>query len=277
MTRLLVNGIHLNVEDSASGPALLLLHGFTGSVATWEPLLAGLAGFRTVRVDLIGHGASDAPADPARYGIEACFADLTAVLDRLGISRTALLGYSLGGRIALQYALARPERIAALVLESAAPGIEDAADRELRVAADEELARFIEAEGIEAFVDRWQALPLWASQASLPDARRAALRRQRLQNSVLGLANSLRGMGAGRQPWLLPRLSGFEQPVLLIAGDLDSKYSELMSRMAAALPNVETRVVPAAGHAVHLEDPGAFAAAVLPFLNRHAVAKEAVR
>lgn len=269
MSRIAVNGVQLNVEMQGEGPSLLLLHGFTGSSAAWAPHRHALRGFRTIAVDLLGHGASNAPADPERYRMERCVEDLLALLDALGIERTAVLGYSLGGRVALHLALRAQERLRALVLESASPGIEDALERDERLRSDEALAERIEREGLEAFVAYWEALPLFASQARLPAAARNELRRRRLQNDPLGLANSLRGLGAARQEPTLHRLGELRAPVLLLAGALDEKYCHLARRMAAALPCARLEIVPGAGHAVHLEQPAGFQAAVQAFLNKH--------
>ncbi len=267
MTRIGVNGVHLNVEVSGEGPTLLLLHGFSGSAATWAPHVEAWRGFTTVAVDLLGHGASDCPADPRRYRMERCLEDLVALLDHLDVRRAAVLGYSMGGRVALRLALHAPGRLWALVLESASPGIEDASEREARARSDADLAEDIEREGVEAFGERWQALPLFASQARLPAAVREELRRQRLGNDSRGLAGSLRGMGAGRQEPVLARMGDIRMPVLVIAGALDDKYCGLALRMAAALPCARTEIAPDAGHAVHLERPEAFAGAVRGFLE----------
>ncbi len=268
MTRIAVNGVHINVEIAGRGPALLLLHGFTGSAATWTPHPDAWQGFTTVAVDLLGHGASDCPADPRRYRMERCLEDLVVLLDRLDVRRTAVLGYSMGARVALHLALQAPERLWALILESASPGIEDACEREARARSDAALAEAIERDGVEAFVERWQALSLFASQARLPAAVREELRRQRLGNDRRGLANSLRGLGAGQQEPVLARMGGIGIPALLIAGALDDKYCDLARRMAAALPCARTEIVPDAGHAVHLERPEAFAGAVRGFLQK---------
>lgn len=267
MARILLNGIHLNAEVSGTGPALLLLHGFTGSGTTWAPHLEAWRGFTAVAVDLLGHGRSDCPSDPRRYRMERCQEDLTALLDRLGIRRAAALGYSMGGRVALSLALQAPERLWALVLEGASPGIEDACEREARRRRDVALAEAIERDGIAAFVDRWQALPLFATQARLPAAILEELRRQRLRSDPRGLANSLRGLSVGAQEPLLPRLGEIPVPVLLLAGALDEKYCALARRMAAVLPCARFENVPEAGHAVHLERPTTFASAVRAFLE----------
>lgn len=266
MSRIETHGVELNVEVRGSGPALVLLHGFTGSSKTWDAHL--WPGFTTIAVDLLGHGASDCPADPAPYRMERCVEHLIAILDDLAIERTAVLGYSMGGRTALCLALAAPDRLSGLILESASPGIDGEEEREQRVRSDGELADSIERDGVAAFVARWEALPLFAGQARLPDAVRAGLRRQRLANDAVGLANSLRGVGAGRQEPVLRRLGELRTPVLLVAGALDEKYCSLAQRMAAALPCAQLEIVPDAGHAVHLEQPAGFHNAIQHFLQR---------
>ncbi|HEU5102163.1 MAG TPA: 2-succinyl-6-hydroxy-2,4-cyclohexadiene-1-carboxylate synthase [Roseiflexaceae bacterium] len=263
-----VNDITLYVEQSGAGRPLLLLHGFTGSAATWTPFIDALApGLRILAPDLIGHGRSESPSDAQRYSIDRCVADLLAILDALQIERADVLGYSMGGRVALHLACAARERVGRLVLESSSPGIADAAERVARVAADEALAESIERDGLAAFVERWERLPLFASQASLPQEQRARLRAQRLGNNPLGLANSLRGMGAGRQPSLWDQLPELDVATLLIAGELDAKYRALAGQMLALLPNARATIVPGAGHTVHLEQSRLFIENVLEFLS----------
>src|SRR5215813_1603481 len=106
MPRLTVNGICLNVESTGTGDPLVLLHGFTGSAATWKSHAEAFARrFQVIAVDLHGHGLSDSPADPQRYSIEHCAEDLLAILDHFGYQRVNLLGYSMGGRVALHFAV----------------------------------------------------------------------------------------------------------------------------------------------------------------------------
>ncbi len=267
MTRIAVHDVHLNAVVRHGGPALLLLHGFTGGSATWAPHIEAWREFTIIAVDLLGHGRSDCPADPDRYRMERCVADLLALLDQLGVQQTAVLGYSMGGRVALHLALHAPERLWALVLESASPGIMDAAERESRRHTDATQAEMIERDGIVAFVDRWQALPLFATQARLPVAVREALRRQRLDNNLQGLANSLRGLGAGMQEPVLQRLGQVQVPTLLLVGALDDKYCELARQMATVLPHQQLVIAPESGHAVHLEQPAVFVNTVQRFLD----------
>ncbi len=268
MPKLDVNGVTFNVERAGSGPALLLLHGFTGSAETWtdHARIFGDA-FTTYTIDLIGHGRTDSPADLQHYRMEQCVADVIAILDRLDLERTALLGYSMGGRVALHLALTAPERIRALVLESASPGIDDPTERAARVRADEALADSIERDGLEAFVDRWENVPIFASQRQLPSEVWQRQREQRLQNSSVGLANSLRGMGAGAMEPVWARLGDLAMPVFLMVGELDEKYLALGKKMEIALPNARLLIAEDAGHAVHLEAPHLFDRAVSSWLR----------
>jgi len=266
--RIRVNGMTYHVETAGDGPPLLLLHGFTGSADAWRPLLPAFARrYTTVAVDLPGHGRTDAPADPKRYRTEAAADDLCRMMDRLSIGRAAVLGYSMGGRLALSLAMLAPERVAALVLESASPGLATDGERKARAEQDEALARRIERDGIEAFVDDWENLPLFASVKRLPAEVRDRLRRVRLANRPHGLAASLRGMGTGVQPSWWDRLPDLALPVQLITGELDGKFCGIAERMMAALPDARLAVVPDAGHLVHVEKPELFATIVMNFLE----------
>lgn len=265
-----INGVTyhylMRAGDEDGRAPLVLLHGFTGSATNWRPLLPAFAHYRTIAVDLLGHGRSAVPPDPERYRMDRVAADLVALLRALDALPCHLLGYSMGGRLALYTAVHHKTAVRSLLLESASPGLEHAAERQQRRGSDEQLAAFIEREGIAAFVQRWEALPLWASQAQLPEATRAQLRQQRLRNRPQGLANSLRGMGAGQQPPLWAQLPGLAMPVLLLAGVLDEKFVAIGRRMAAQLPAATLHVVPGAGHTIHLERPHTFTTAVLDFL-----------
>ena len=266
-----VNGVRLGVEQRGEArnitQTLILLHGFTGSATGWGHQLDKLAdyGLRIIALDLLGHGQSDAPDDPQRYAIENCQQDILAALQELGVSKgqAILLGYSMGGRIALYTAFSGFFR--ALILESASPGLEDPAEREQRRRSDEALAASIEREGVPAFIERWENLPLFANLRTQPSECREAIHRQRLQNSATGLAQCLRGVGTGIQPSLYSRLTTLHLPVLLIAGALDTKFTTIAQRMVQALPQSQLRIVPAAGHTIHLEQPQLFASLVGDF------------
>ncbi len=270
-----INGVRYSVTVSGLGPPLFLLHGFAGDSENWAPHRAGFgAHFRVISIDLLGHGQSDAPADPARYTMEHTVADLQALCDQLlsplpegGRERYGLLGYSMGGRVALHLALAAPDQVGALILESASPGILDPDDRAKRRRGDEELAEYTERKGVAAFTRRWEALPLFASQRKLPLPVRHRQRDQRLHNTPRGIANSLRGLGVGTTPPLHERLAELTMPTLLIVGALDERYREHAVTMAEQLPRARVAVVDDAGHNVHLEQPKRFDAEVLMFFR----------
>lgn len=269
MASIQANGIDVHVEERGSGAPLVLLHGFTGNAATWSPVRDLLARrHRVIAIDLIGHGATSAPADPSRYAFERALDDLTDIADQLGIDRATWLGYSMGGRLTLGLALRRPERVSALILESATPGIQDAGERSERKAADERLAQRIEEIGVEAFIDEWERLPMWESQRTLPAEVLQHQREHRLRNSAIGLANSLRGMGQGAQPSYWDRLGDLQIPVLLIAGAHDRKFVGIAEQMGVSIPGATYSVVSSAGHAVHLERPQHFAGEVREFLGK---------
>lgn len=269
--RILINGLHMGVlqsEQKQAGQAtLVLLHGFTGSAANWLSLFPSLetTDRRLIALDMLGHGQSEAPPDPARYSIEHCRDDILAVLQTLGVreQEAILLGYSMGGRIALYTAFSGFFR--ALILESASPGLNDASEREQRRQSDNALAERIERAGVETFINYWEKLPLFASQRSLPASVQAALRAQRLSNQASGLAQSLRGVGTGVQPALHDRLPTLHLPVLLLAGELDIKFCQMARQMAELLPQAQMQIVQNAGHTIHLEQPESFAHLVNTF------------
>ena len=270
MGRIPINGVHLNAEVTGAGPAILAIHGFTGSTATWE-LFSSAAGrdYTVIAVDMLGHGASDAPSNPERYGMEQCIEDLGEILDRLGVQQVHWLGYSMGGRIALSAAINLPHRTSNLILESASPGLANPEERAARVREDEELADWIEEVGVERFLDRWEALPLFASQARLPQVTREKLRAQRLRNTPLGLANSLRGIGTGAQPPLHHRIKTLQAPTLFLAGEEDTKFLALAQDMRNAVSQSRLSTIPNVGHAAHLEQPDLFNQTILEFLASH--------
>ncbi len=275
MTRRAVNGIHLNVECLGQGPAIVLLHGFTGSNRNWRAILpAFTARYRVIAVEMPGHGLSDSPSNPDRYALPQLAQDLDSLLAELEISRAAVLGYSLGGRIALNFALTYPARLACLLLESASPGLPSPMERADRVQADCQLAEFIESHGLAAFVERWESIPLFESQSNLPETARLALRAQRLENNPRGLANSLRGAGTGSQASLWDELGRLKLPTLLLAGQLDTKFCQVAARMHELMPDSRLEIVAGAGHSVHLEKPDEFSRLALNFLENLQADKE---
>jgi 2-succinyl-6-hydroxy-2,4-cyclohexadiene-1-carboxylate synthase len=226
--------------------ALLLLHGFTHTGASWEPVIAALGErYRALAPDIRGHGG-DSNTEPVT--LEAVIGDL----GQLAPPRYVLAGYSMGGRIALHLALAHPGRVERLVLIGASPGIADERERDQRRRDDERLAAEIERLGIDEFARRWASTPLLAG---LSDEVAARAHADRLRSTPAGLALALRGLGNGALPPLWDRLAELPMPVKLVVGERDDTFREVAERMRAAMPNAEVIVVPGAGHAVHLEAP----------------------
>jgi len=269
-----VGGHALHVVAEGGGAPVLLLHGFTGTGAS----LAGLAralralGHRTISVDFLGHGASDAPEDGSRYGLERCGQDLGRVLDATGDRSAHVFGYSMGGRVAIGLALLQPERVRSLAVLGASAGIADATERAARRAQDEALADTIEHDGLEAFVDRWMRQPLFASQQRLGPEALARARSERLAQRAHGLAASLRGLGVGAQPAFQARLRHLAVPALFLAGAEDEKFVRIGQELAALVPRGRFASVAEAGHAAHLEQPRSVQALLAAFLAGAAAA-----
>lgn len=252
------------ITGPAGAPPVLFLHGFLGAASDWDATAEALAdAFRCVAVDLPGHGEAVGLPEAA-YTFEGTLDALAATLDGLGIERCRVVGYSMGARLALGFALTYPERVTRLVLESGSPGLRTEEERAARRATDEERARQIEAD-FEQFIDEWYRMDLFASLKHHPELR-AALVAKRRRNIPAEVARSLRGAGTGRQPSFWADLDRLAVPTLALAGGRDRKYADLAFAMAVAGPPVMPAVVPA-GHIVHAEQPDLFTALVRDFLR----------
>ena len=250
-------GLSYSVSGDPRCPAILFLHGFMGSGADWTGAISALdERFYCVAPDLPGHGAS-LGLSPECYAIEGTTRALLDLLDDLDIERAALVGYSMGGRLALYLALRHPERCSRLYLESASPGIESEAEREERRRSDEEKAARLESGDLESFLDDWYRQPLFAALARREGLLQATIG-ARLRNDPTELARSLRGMGTGQQPSLWDELGALRVPALAVAGELDERYVAVARRMASLNPHVQAAVVTGAGHSVRLEAPEAY-------------------
>jgi 2-succinyl-6-hydroxy-2,4-cyclohexadiene-1-carboxylate synthase len=262
-----VRGVSYHLDERGAGRPLVLLHGLTGAGASWHEHIVPMSRhFRVIAVDQLGHGQTSVPADDARYHIEECAADLIALLQKIDALPAILLGYSMGGRLALYTALTYPKAFAALILESATPGLRDEEARLERRTKDAALAEGILEHGVEAFVDSWEQMPMFATQRHMLVERQVHQRAIRLANDPIGLANSLHGMGTGAQPSLWDRLGELSMPVLLITGSEDAKFNAIAAEMNAAIPRAQRVIIPGASHTVHLEQPDQFDVAVTEFL-----------
>lgn len=264
-----INGICYHVDLSGNGFPLLLLHGFTGDHSTWTPFkeLWGKHS-RLVSIDIIGHGKTDAPKEIQRYEMMSFVDDLFLIMEKLKIEKADILGYSMGGRVALSFVNKYPKKIRKLILESSSPGLKTKEERKSRIEHDNQLARFIEEKGIEAFVNYWENIPLFHTQKRLPSSVQNQIRKQRLQNRVIGLVNSLKGMGTGMQPSWWEDLHQVTNETLLLTGALDQKFCRINKEMAKKLPNVRHEIINNAGHAIHVEQPELFGTIISGFLSK---------
>ncbi|TGB02501.1 2-succinyl-6-hydroxy-2,4-cyclohexadiene-1-carboxylate synthase [Halobacillus salinus] len=258
-----VEGRNYWVEEQGEGQPLLLLHGFTGTLHTFDEVVEGLEGYRLIRVDLPGHGKTGVIGNVT---MEEFCRDLSLLLEDRGLDSVALLGYSLGGRTALSFAQLYPEKVDRLLLESASPGLATSKEQLARQAKDKALVDKMVQEGIEAFVNYWETLPLFESQQALSEEKRSMIRKERLGQSPSGLSQSLMGMGTGVQPSWWDQLPTLDVPVLLVTGELDDKFRQINQHMHKELLNSEWIEVEQTGHAIHVEKPSIFAKIVDEFM-----------
>jgi 2-succinyl-6-hydroxy-2,4-cyclohexadiene-1-carboxylate synthase len=244
----------MQTESESIKKRIVFLHGFTGSSGDWHRVIEKLNDVcEAAAVDLAGHGTDAPPDDPAEYTIDAQTERIASLMDEKGIETFVLAGYSMGGRLALNFALRFPERVEGLILESATAGIADERERENRRSSDEELIRFIETSGVEAFIEWWMNIPLFESRKNLPPAVIEDMRRKKLSNTPKGLAYSLREAGTGAMHPLWDELHRIGVPTLIITGSLDRKFETLGRQMAERIADARHVVIGDAGHTVHLE------------------------
>jgi 2-succinyl-6-hydroxy-2,4-cyclohexadiene-1-carboxylate synthase len=201
-----------------------------------------------------------------RYTMEGAARSVLEVLDGAGVDRATVVGYSMGGRLALYLALRHPDRCAGLFLESASPGLEDAGERAARRRADEEKAALLEGGDFRGFLHDWYRQPLFAPLSRDEDLLRRTIE-DKGRNDPAELAKSLRGMGTGSQPSLWGELPALRVPALAVAGRLDEKFVGISHRMASRAPGMRAAVVPGAGHNVHAEAPTAYLSSLEGFLS----------
>ncbi|WP_377888070.1 2-succinyl-6-hydroxy-2,4-cyclohexadiene-1-carboxylate synthase [Alkalihalobacillus sp. R86527] len=263
------DGLQFHVEDRGEGDVIVLLHGFTGALENWRPFIEKWSDrYRCIAVDLIGHGKSSKPELPACYTMEAMSRYLKDILDQLNVKKANLVGYSMGGRFALSFAVQYPTYVKSLILESSSPGLETAEEREERIMKDRALSKRIDESGIEAFVSFWESLPLFQTQKRLPSSVQREIKDQRLANSKVGLINSLKGMGTGTQPSNWEQLPHLQHPILLLVGEEDKKFIRIANRMAERLPEGIVKKINGAGHTIHVEQPQIFDKMVIGFLEK---------
>ncbi len=248
--------LHAEQSGPEDAPALVFLHGFLGDRRDWTYIAGSMAqSHRCIVLDLPGHGQSASREIPESF--DAAVDLIDATLEACGAATCTLAGYSMGGRLALGLALRHPQRVRALVLESASPGIESEADRTARATRDDGLADRIEREGLPAFIRFWYDQPLFAGVRRQP-ALHAELLHSRRQGDGTALAHALRALTPGRQKSHWSALTGLACPTLLLTGTLDATYTSIARRILSLLPQGRWTEIPEAGHAVHREQPFAY-------------------
>jgi len=265
------NDLSLNVEASGISNAkdyIFFIHGFTGNAKDWDDIIPRInKKFACIAIDLIGHGKSDSPEELSYYFSTSISRQISFIISQYTNQPVILAGYSMGGRVALNFAIENPESIRALILESASAGIDDEQLRLERISSDEQLAFFIKNNSIGKFADYWMNIDLFSSQKNLPKKKLKKVRSSKLTNNKTGLANSLLGFGTGKMAPLFGRLKFFTPKTLLITGEFDIKYCDINSGMAEVLPRSRHLTINDAGHNVHLEQPAKFAEAINTFLS----------
>ena len=243
---------HYGVTVVGTGKPLVCFHGFSESGSTWDGI--EVSGYRLIRIDSMGHGRSARPMELGPYTLPQMLSDLHRVIYAVAGERYALMGYSMGARMALLYALEYPEEVTHLVLESGSVGIEDRVERQDRYVADQALAERIRAHDITWFSETWAKLEIFKTQQGLPTKVEQQIRGRRLLNSPHALAFTLEGSGQGSMPYVGHRLSELTMPVCYISGELDTKYTAIGAQYFGDVH----RIVPKVGHNVHVEAPEAY-------------------
>lgn len=275
--------LHHIVSGPPGAPVLVFLHGFLGSAADWRQVVQSLdSHFRCITIDLPGHGASTNLPDEA-YSWDGAVDGIAHTLDEMGVRRFRLIGYSMGGRLAMGLALRHRRRVARLVLIGASPGFRREADRIRRIELDRERAEAL-ASDLPAFVRVWYRMPLFASLDERPDVREALIApvslngiRTRLQNNGHELARALEGLSTGRMPDYWGRLDDLGAPTLALAGMDDPKFVDLAYRMAGSGLPIAPFIMPDVGHLIPIERPQALADVVRDFCRDAIVHGPAMR
>ena len=254
---------HYGVSVIGTGKPLVCFHGFSESGSTWDGI--EVSGYRLIRIDSMGHGRSARPMEVGPYTLPQMLSDLHTVIYAVAGERYALMGYSMGARMALLYALEYAEEVTHLVLESGSVGIEEEGERQDRYVADRALAERIRAHDITWFSETWAKLDIFKTQQSLPPKVQQQIQGRRLLNSPHALAFTLEGSGQGTMPYVGHRLSELTMPVCYISGELDAKYTAVGARYFGDVHHV----VPQVGHNVHVEAPTAYQQMLEEFLCTH--------
>lgn len=266
MKQLKKYNIHYSLTGKPTQPIILLLHGFTGDLQDFTPIIALLSpSYYCLAVDLPGHGKTSIRGEETCYNMSNTALGLIHLLDDLQIHKCLLLGYSMGGRLALYMTLHFPDRFEKVVLESASPGLKTQKERSHRLESDLQIAQKLENSNLQEFLYYWYDRPLFQSLKKSPNFER--LIETRLANNPIELAKSLRNMGTGKQPSLWEKLAQNQIPLLLLAGEYDDKFQRINAEIASLCPAAHNKIVSKAGHNIHFENIDEFVGAVRQFYD----------
>jgi 2-succinyl-6-hydroxy-2,4-cyclohexadiene-1-carboxylate synthase len=262
-----IDHITYHILKEKEGQPLICLHGFSEEQSTWEGVK--LEGVCQIRIDLIGHGKSDKPKRLKYYKTKYMLMHLKKIIvEELGIKKFSIMGYSMGGRLALAFALEYPQYVNALILESASYGEKGFLNRRKRQKQDKQLANLIRKEGIEWFEQYWSSLPIFNTQMNLNSKIKSKIKSRRLANIPYALANTLEGSGQGSFPNLKGKIKELKKPVLYICGQWDKKYKEIGKEFQYLNSNIQYVIISEAGHNVHIEQAEKFQKEVNLFLKK---------
>lgn len=259
-----IENIKYHIEVKGEGKPIICLHGFSENLSTWEFL--ELHGYQLILIDLIGHGKSDKPFSCKYYGLKVMLKHLNKLISKLGLKKYSMLGYSMGGRIALAYGLAYSKEINNLILESTSYGEEGFLNRLKRRRNDLALAKSIEDNGIEWFNQYWGYLSIFKSQKNLPRSVISEINKRRLANGIHALSNTLKATGQGKFPCLKNQIVKLSMPILYISGEYDKKYGTVGTNFQKLNNGVRHVVINGCGHNMHIEAPVEYTKVLSEFL-----------
>lgn len=253
---------------SDSNKLLVLLHGFISDHTSFDHLLASFTkSVNVLTIDLPGHGSDESNSEE-EWNFSAIRQYLDETLEDFANYDIYLHGYSMGGRVALYYALHGKMNLQGLILESASAGIESEDDRIERQQIDKARAKVLDIAGLEIFVNDWEKLPLFYTQYDLDKAIQQRIRTMRLNQNPARLAQALRDYGTGNMPNLWYDIKNINTSTMIIVGELDRKFCEISQRLSTEIPNTEIIKISNVGHTVHVEDATEFDKIVLGFLYK---------
>ncbi|MDA0986167.1 MAG: 2-succinyl-6-hydroxy-2,4-cyclohexadiene-1-carboxylate synthase [Bacteroidetes bacterium] len=251
---------------SSSKNIILFLHGFAGSSKDWTEVISHLPKNNfIVTIDLIGHGKSSSPKNKMYYNEKALITQLFSVIKKTASKNINLIGYSLGGRLALSFSIKYPKIIKTLILESSTAGLTKKNERKRKRIMDKFLSNKLKKDGIKKFIHYWFEQPLFKNLKKHKNYKN--LINKRLKNNKFGISNILTEFSQGKMKSMWSAIKHIETPMLLITGEKDRKYKKINSRMAKKLQKAKHVSIKNAGHNTHFEKPKLFANFVEKFLN----------